>query len=133
MACQDCGLSFYPNSEYPITGLRCIDCSARRGAALSRKRYGALANRAHRAVKAAVKRGDLPHPSELGCTDCHKDAEVYDHRDYRKPLVVEPVCRSCNRKRGPSQILFTKDGRPIDHPARLMAEAVWALAEKRAA
>lgn len=26
----------------------------------------------------------------------------YDHRDYTKPLSVEPVCRSCNKLRGPA-------------------------------
>lgn len=28
-------------------------------------------------------------------------ARDYDHRDYNKPLEVEPVCHSCNMKRGP--------------------------------
>ncbi|MFA5633142.1 MAG: hypothetical protein WC997_16665 [Porticoccaceae bacterium] len=27
-------------------------------------------------------------------------ATDYDHRDYRKPLSVEPVCRRCNLSRG---------------------------------
>jgi hypothetical protein len=28
---------------------------------------------------------------------------VYEHRDYTKPLQVEPVCRSCNALRGPGK------------------------------
>lgn len=30
------------------------------------------------------------------CVDCGRPADRWDHRDYRKPLEVEPVCRSCN-------------------------------------
>ena len=53
-------------------------------------------------VKKAVKNGDLPPVSELKCVDCGKPAKHYDHRDYGKPLEVEPVCVSCNCKRGPA-------------------------------
>jgi len=35
------------------------------------------------------------------CLDCDKPAQVYDHRDYNKPMEAEPVCYSCNSKRGP--------------------------------
>lgn len=35
------------------------------------------------------------------CVDCKKRRAVHwEHRDYNKPLEVEPVCRSCNYKRG---------------------------------
>jgi hypothetical protein len=61
-----------------------------------------LAWRAHRAVAMAVKRGDLQHVSTLYCVDCGKFAQCYDHRDYEKPLDVEPVCFSCNSRRGPA-------------------------------
>ena len=50
----------------------------------------------------AVKAGKLPKVTTLDCVDCGKPAEHYDHRDYNKPLDVEPVCRSCNKKRGPA-------------------------------
>jgi len=36
----------------------------------------------------------------MKCEDCGRDAECYDHRDYNKPLDVEPVCRQCNSIRG---------------------------------
>lgn len=67
---------------------------------------GARANapdmaKARAAVAQAIKRGALVHPSILDCTDCGKQARDYDHRDYSKPLAVEPVCRSCNKLRGP--------------------------------
>lgn len=38
----------------------------------------------------------------MQCVDCSGAAVEYDHRDYRQPLAVEPVCRSCNLKRGPA-------------------------------
>lgn len=62
---------------------------------------------AHHAVHAAIRRGELPHPKTLLCTDCGKPAMDYDHRDYGKPLQVEAVCRSCNRLRGPARPVLT--------------------------
>jgi hypothetical protein len=54
------------------------------------------------AVAAAIKSGALRHPSECTCEDCGKPAKFFDHRDYNKPLLVAPVCHSCNLKRGPA-------------------------------
>lgn len=48
-----------------------------------------------------VRSKRLKKPDSFGCADCGVRAEVYDHRDYLRPLDVEPVCRSCNKKRGP--------------------------------
>ena len=42
-------------------------------------------------------------PFKLSCVDCRQPASVYDHRDYLKPLDVEPVCQSCNSKLGPGK------------------------------
>jgi len=56
--------------------------------------------KAHAEVKKAIKNGFLTPIQELKCLDCGFQAEIYDHKDYNKPLEVEPVCRSCNRKRG---------------------------------
>ena len=47
-------------------------------------------------VRKAVKKGILASVKTLTCVDCGKPGEVYDHRDYNKPLDVVPVCRSCN-------------------------------------
>lgn len=59
-------------------------------------------HRCHSAVSAAVKRGLLPNlkSGEYACTDCGRVAHEYDHRDYSRPLDVDPVCRSCNKQRG---------------------------------
>lgn len=56
---------------------------------------------AHSYVAKAIRDGYLARPSTLTCIDCGQPAEVYDHRDYNKPLTVEPVCHACNLNRGP--------------------------------
>lgn len=48
-----------------------------------------------------VRAGRIANPKTLKCVDCGKRAQCYDHRDYAKPLEVNPVCRSCNKFRGP--------------------------------
>lgn len=62
-------------------------------------RYSVLA---HRYVDIAVRNGDLPVlDGSVQCVDCGATAVEYDHRDYKKPLEVEPVCKRCNQARGP--------------------------------
>lgn len=58
---------------------------------------------AQNAVKAAVKRGALPDLRKVPvkCADCGERATCWDHRDYRAPLDVSPVCKGCNNRRGP--------------------------------
>lgn len=53
-------------------------------------------------VNRAVREGILPHPTKLRCADCRGPATQYEHRDYNKPLAVDPICRSCNCRRGPA-------------------------------
>lgn len=53
-------------------------------------------------IRHAQKKGLLVKPATLKCADCGEQAEMYDHRDYSKPLEVEPVCRRCNMERGPA-------------------------------
>ncbi len=53
-------------------------------------------------VASAVKAGKLPPVRTLTCVDCGAPAVGYDHRDYSKPLDVQPVCKRCNWKRGPA-------------------------------
>lgn len=59
--------------------------------------------RARSIVAYYVRKGTLQNPKTLKCVDCNRDAHCYDHRDYKKPLQVEPVCTSCNVKRGPAK------------------------------
>lgn len=60
------------------------------------------ASRAGSYVKAAVADGLLPDLGvvAIACVDCGARAVEWEHRDYEKPLDVEPVCRLCNKKRG---------------------------------
>lgn len=50
----------------------------------------------------AIRAGRIIRLAESGvrCVDCGELATCYDHRDYTKPLMVEPVCGGCNAKRG---------------------------------
>ena len=61
-----------------------------------------LAEAARSRVQGAIRKGELKPPHYFDCTDCEAGATQYDHRDYRLPLVVEPVCDPCNRKRPPA-------------------------------
>jgi len=79
-----------PNDRYATL---CYDCW------LKAVEWQALAARQ---VALAIKRGELSRPETQRCVDCGRRARQYDHRLYAAPLQVEPVCRSCNAKRGPA-------------------------------
>jgi hypothetical protein len=57
---------------------------------------------ARKAVRAARNRGELPslRQQEIACVDCGKRATIWEHRDYTRPLDVQPVCIGCNTRRG---------------------------------
>lgn len=55
---------------------------------------------AHKITREAVEAGKFPDPKTLECNDCPRHADVYDHRDYNKPLEVDSVCFGCNKRRG---------------------------------
>ncbi len=65
------------------------------------------------------------------CVDCGKPAAHYDHRDYSKPLVIEPVCAKCNVNRGivDTHLIFHRYGyegrRPIKAREPLEARRKW--------
>ena len=59
-------------------------------------------------VAAAIRNWELRPAHNFPCTDCGGPAREYDHRDYAKPLEVEPVCHRCNIRRGPGKwVKFT--------------------------
>lgn len=72
---------------------RCIDCEIWAEQTKSS---------AYLIVSKAIQAGELPNPRSLQCTDCDAPASEYDHRDYSKPLEVDPTCRRCNARRGPA-------------------------------
>jgi hypothetical protein len=93
--CAGCGATFRRDHGY-VGNLRyCHRCEC-----LSAR----FAGMAHRAVRAAVVRGQLARLRDgaTRCADCGATAQVYDHRDYLRPLDVAPVCRRCNVFRGPA-------------------------------
>lgn len=94
--CVDCGI---PTKKRSGTrpALRCARCWTVRDVQLeflSGKRTAA------QAVFNAKKAGLLAPATAFKCADCDQPAECYDHRDYGRPLDVDPVCRSCNAMRG---------------------------------
>ena len=70
-----------------------------------------ISKRAHKLVNDAVHSGLLPNLKAvyIQCYDCFKKAMYWDHRDYRLPLDVHPVCGHCNAKRGPADGKFPED------------------------
>jgi len=89
-----------PNARFK-TSRYCLVCLS------ERQRIGNIgANRiaggrvATNIISRQVRKGYRQKASKYKCADCGKSAHVWEHRDYNKPLAVEPVCFSCNRKRG---------------------------------
>ena len=116
--CLQCGGPMrWPKSYF------CVPCSRVRGEECGKAQAG-------RAVALEIYHGRIPHPSTLKCADCGVQAQEYDHRDYAKPLVVEPTCRGCNNRRGPGKWLKHLPLRDL-----LLAEIAGYVAgsEKRAA
>lgn len=72
-----------------------LEVRAERERQIARRRQKAAA-----AVTKARAMGLLPDPSTLSCFDCGSPAQCYDHRDYRLPLHVWPVCYKCDAARG---------------------------------
>lgn len=59
--------------------------------------------RARDAVRYAIEIGKIKNLTNefILCVDCKNERAIHwDHRDYNFPHSVEPVCRSCNLKRG---------------------------------
>jgi hypothetical protein len=89
----------------------CVDCGGSKGdrhwmtqrCTPCRKNFEAQMFAASRAVSKAVRHGVLPDRRIFSCMDCGDRATDYDHRDYSQPLMVDPVCRACNFKRGPAK------------------------------
>lgn len=99
--CADCEKVIPRNRTrsggYVRTGLRCWDCNRQHYAYMAVATGKQLANYAvHRAIASGVLKPASAHT----CVDCGAKALAWDHRDYNRPLDVEPVCQSCNSVRG---------------------------------
>lgn len=91
--CVDCGNQRLAAS---VRNPRCDSCRVER-----REIFSKAGRKAHATVYRAIMAGKLPQlDGTVQCADCNAAAQVYDHRDYSKPLEVDPVCRVCNHLRG---------------------------------
>lgn len=93
--CVTCGEK-KPSGAHPLVQ-RCDACH---------KEFSDAMFAANRAIARERKCGRIAPASRFACVDCGDKALDYDHRDYSKPLDVEPVCRACNLRRGPA--LFSR-------------------------
>lgn len=76
-------------------------------------------------IQRAIKNNHIPHITKhTKCTDCMEPACGYDHRDYRRPLIVSPVCRQCNSKRGNALPLFEDDISSRGHVKSLFDDCI---------
>ena len=101
--CDQCGVAIGNRNLWARYCKACISQRTRESVRRSRVR-SIKVNRtdgAYRIVWMAIRYGFLPHPKTQKCVDCGEGAECYDHRDYNRPLDVEPVCHPCNVRRGP--------------------------------
>ncbi len=101
------------NRPYPFSLCRCVNCRERyvgglnvTGGRCDRCKWVATYLRidAARAVNFAIKSGYLSRPESHSCSDCEREASAWEHRDYRRPLDVVPICPGCNARRGPGLI-----------------------------
>ena len=96
--CVDCGVVLVRRAN----SIRCGSCADRFSVEVKKHPSFIAMQAAHRAVNKAVKLGRLDHISTQLCVDCGAPAQFYDHRQYARPLAVEPVCGTCNKVRGPA-------------------------------
>ena len=73
----------------------------------------------------AIRKGTLSKATQFMCVDCGKPAECWDHRDYTKPLDVDPVCRPCDVLRGPGLPATDSPDMEIDWIKRPVREIRW--------
>jgi hypothetical protein len=57
----------------------------------------------------AIKAGFIRSHHGQQCVDCGAPAIGLEHREYSRPLDVEPICNSCNFRRGPAKLLRAND------------------------
>lgn len=70
----------------------------------------------------ALKIGAIKPARGQICVDCGRAATELEHRDYLRPLDVDPVCHRCNCRRGPVHKKFN-NGHVIRAFSNSMLEA----------
>lgn len=92
--CIRCNAVFYKRTDRGHGSKRyCLECEHEKEKAMDRAGYR---------IKKAIKAGKILPATSYECWDCSEPADRYDHRNYDKPLDVQPVCARCNRRRGPA-------------------------------
>lgn len=87
---KTCVICDSPLKSKVYFSMYCGDC---------RTAISVITNRVRRAMTAAKLQPAEGHD----CVDCGKPAKELDHRFYSLPLEVEPVCVTCNQRRGPAR------------------------------
>jgi len=112
--CIQCGESFERGiNDHCEQRNKCWSCRDFRPKHMRKEKdYKGIASRI---LNYEIRCGRVPRITKNGednfiCVDCGARATGYDHRDYRKPLEIEPVCQSCNYHRGPG-LPYEKDYR----------------------
>ena len=69
-------------------------------------RYLAWQRSARLVLQKSLKDGSFikVRDSGLSCVDCDGPATCWEHRDYSKPLDVEPCCHGCNVRRAEAHV-----------------------------
>jgi len=96
----------------------CFPCAADR-VNTAYKPYG-VRLRAAKELARAINNKSIPALSngDILCVDCGETATCYDHRDYTRPLEVEPVCKGCNNRRGTAKGFIPIPDKPPRLPVR---------------
>ena len=90
--CKECNAEFMRNYWHTDRGR---EINAKRQEKDRRRFRQAVRKKVYLAIKA----GKLPHATACTCKDCGRQAEIYHHPDYGKPLQVVPLCQKCDRAR----------------------------------
>jgi hypothetical protein len=75
---------------------------------IGRRVWGRIRGVALAHVKQAIRDGRLKPIAGQVCVDCGRPAYAYEHRNYNRPLAVEPVCQPCNYRRGRARLDLTQ-------------------------
>ena len=102
--CFRCGHEWIPKVENIRTCAKCR--SPYWNKAKSKLDYMKMRNWAVGVVQMSKYKNLLESASKKKCVDCGNNANHWEHRNYSRPLLIEPVCQSCNIKRGKTEELF---------------------------
>jgi DNA-directed RNA polymerase subunit RPC12/RpoP len=94
IVCAECQTTFTRDAVGSARVIHCDRC---------RHERFAVQKRAANALSNGLRHGLVESYMGKACVDCCEPAQCLDHRDYTKPLEVEPVCLSCNFYRPPAK------------------------------